>query len=69
MKNKEANYLIRNYDADEIDEKGQPRYAVEYCFKNFENDVTEYGLDYDYFNTEDEAFEFIDDFNEINKRN
>lgn len=68
MKNIKANYLIRNSDADEIDEEGQPRYAVEYCFKDFENDfVIEYGLDYDYFNTEDEAFKIIDEFNKKSK--
>ncbi len=82
MSTLEANYVIRNescdYDIDSItrkmfdkrihqEEDKLKRFAIEYCYKDFDTDEIEYGLDYEYFDNEQEANEFIENFNESNK--
>lgn len=50
-----------SWDYDDVPKDAKLRYAVEYCWSptGDKNDIEEYGMDYEYFDTEEEAENFV----------
>lgn len=51
-----------SWDCADIPKDAKRRYAVEYCFSYTGDidDIDEYGMDYEYFDTEKEAIDFVE---------